>query len=382
MTSKNESDLEAQRISTEEEEEERLAILSEGTAAPAHQPAVDDDDDDAIIASSVPLHTPGSLRCSPAAARIVGIVFLILLATDVAQRFGWLRRMHHHPAAQTQQQRWVPTADILNSDSIPDLKFLDDVGDYGLQGLALDPHNQNILYEFHTMGVRVLELANDHNGIIQVVGVPRRRIYNATTDFPLIYDKPVAHIGGIDVAYSSRHGSEIWMATHSEGTSGEGALWAVHPETLDVQADRAVRVAYNLDWVAYHPDGILYFGEFFNVKSIQRVSIDTLEPLPDLILTLPDAYADDGLNYIQSAAFDPKGRLVLLGDDYQCTIFILDVQTGVLVASQGLLLGSETDGITFDRNRGSMLVGFNRQHSHEQVMGQEPMISVIQLDLK
>jgi hypothetical protein len=40
-----------------------------------------------------------------------------------------------------------------------------------------------------------------------------------------------------------------------------------------------------------------------------------------------------------------------------------------MAKSQPLLLGSETDGITFNKMANSMLVGFNREHSHEQVMG-------------
>jgi hypothetical protein len=230
-----------------------------------------------------------------------------------------------------------------------------------------------------------------------VVGLETSRIYT-TDDFPLIVQQPVAHIGGVDVSYSQMHDTEIWIATHSDnsivqGAAQEGALWAVDPMTLDVKTDRAVRVqGYNLDWVAYS-NGILYFGSFFTVTSIHRVAIDTLEPLDDLVIIFNSIYNDDdngnGLNFIQSAAFDHKGRLVLLGDDYQCTIYILDPHTGVLLSSQGLLLGSETDGLTFDLNRQGrgavsdsiMLVGFNRAHSHEQVMGQDPMISVIQLEL-
>ena len=401
MTSKDETDLEVQRLSREEE---RLPISS--AAAAAYQPVIvsdeDDDDDDefvAAVSSARPFRLNAGGLCLPMPGRslfvtVVSIVmmmllfcFLLLIATDISQRFGfgWLSRGKH-----TAVGRWVPTVDILNASGIADLQFLGDVGDYELQGLALDPNNQNILYEFHTLAARVLELSPHHHRTdddrIAVVRVQKRRTYNGTMDFPLIYNMPVAHIGGIDVAFSHSHGSEIWIATHSDGingsgSGGEGALWAVDPDTLDIKADRAVRVGYNLDWVAFW-DGVLYFGGFFNVKSVKRVSIDTLAPLPDLMLSLPDGYAEGGLNYIQSAAFDLEGRLVLLGDDYQCTIFVLDVDTGALVDSQGLLLGSETDGITFDQNRGNMLVGFNRRHSHEQVMGQEPMISVIQLDLR
>lgn len=140
---------------------------------------------------------------------------------------------------------------------------------------------------------------------------------------------------------------------------------------------------YYLDWVAHH-DGILYFGEFFNVQSIHRIDLETLQPLPDLELTLPDknGLKENGINYVQSAAFDSDGRLVLLGDDYQCTLYVIDIKSRDLVCTQGLLLGSETDGIAFDHQRQEILVGYNREHSHEQVMGMEPMVSVIRLALR
>jgi len=372
MASSNDFDMEAQRASSEEERRRPIPNTS-----PSYQPVISDEDEESSgFPTAAPAPAAAVARSNNyynGATIFVVILFCFLLATDVSRRIGW-------PAARRHpQQRWVPTADILNASGIRNLKFLGDVGDYGLQGLALDPRNETVLYQFHTLGARVMDLS-PRTDRTQVVGVRKSRTYNGTTDFPLIYNQPVAHIGGVDLAHSQNHGTEIWIATHSDGIHGEGALWAVDPETLDVKTDRAVRVDYNLDWVAYH-DGILYFGEFFNVQSVKRVSIDTLAPLTDLTLSLPDGYADGGLNYIQSASFDQKGRLVLLGDDYQCTVHMLDPATGALVGSQGLLLGSETDGITFDHNRGSMLVGFNRQHSHEQVMEQGPMISVIQLDL-
>ena len=282
--------------------------------------------------------------------------------------------------AQRKSLGWVAVTDLFHEnhrnnddDSSSLLHYVtDEVGNSGLQGLALDG---TVLYECHTNAVRVLRLHRDKD-VFVVQEISHSRVYNFTADFPLIHQQNVAHIGGVDIAHSKRHGTELWMATHSEGLRGEGALWAVDPVSLDPLPNRFVAVPYNLDWVAYH-EGVLYFGTFFNVTSVQRVDSDTLQPMPDLSLThLPDPTA--GLQFIQSAAvFD--NHLVLLSDDYQCTIYYIDLRSGEVVGSQGLLLGSETDGITFDPVTKTLLVGFNRQHSHEQVMGQPPMISIIQL---
>mmetsp|Transcript_6593 Transcript_6593/g.14460 ORF Transcript_6593/g.14460 Transcript_6593/m.14460 type:complete len:400 (+) Transcript_6593:115-1314(+) len=306
----------------------------------------------------------------------------ILLAADVSLRlFG--RRTSR--TSSLTSARWVPTVDILNASTsgVTDLKYLDDIDDNGLQGLAISSDGR-ILYEFHTMAVRVMQL-DDATGST-VIGVTKRRVYDGSVDFPPLIDDDggsleVRHVGGIDLAQSDEHGTEIWIATHSDGIDGRGALFAVDPDTLDVKTSRSVQVPYNLDWVAYR-DGVLYYGVFFNVKLIHRVLLSTLQPLPDLELSLPEHLREGGINYVQSAAFDLDGRLVLLGDDYQCTVYYIDVGSGAVLGTQALLLGSEVDGITFDRTRRTMLVGFNRQHSHEQVMQMEPMVSVIKLELR
>lgn len=271
-------------------------------------------------------------------------------------------------------KRWRPVVDVLNASNISTLKYSHDVGNSGLQGLAFN-RDCSILYEFHTLGVRVLNMNTTDSSVLSVA---KSRVYTSN-DFPVIYTKQIAHVGGIDYASSVENGQELWIATHSEGIDGEGAIVAVDPVSLSIKQDRMVRTHYNLDWVA-HSNGILYYGEFFHVKSVKRVSLATLEPLPDLQLQLPPHLSDAGLNYIQSAAIDLEGRLVLLGDDYQCTVYVVDIDNGNYIQSQALLLGSETDGITFNHQTRSMLVGFNRQHSHEQVMGQDDMISIIQLD--
>jgi hypothetical protein len=271
--------------------------------------------------------------------------------------------------------KWRPVVDIINASDIEELKYVHDVGEYGLQGLCFNS-DSTLLYEFHTLGARVLQLSNATGSI---TSLKESRVYTSD-EFPLIYNKQVAHIGGIDFAHSQIHGDEVWIATHSDGIDGEGAIIALDPLNLNIKTERMVRMQYNLDWVAHH-DGVLYFGIFFNVKAIKRVLLDSLEPLPDLVLELPLHLHTQGINYVQSAAFDPEGRLVLLGDDYQCTIHFIEVKTGKWLKSQPLLLGSETDGITFNKVTNSLLVGFNREHSHEQVMGEAPMVSVIELQL-
>ena len=242
--------------------------------------------------------------------------------------------------------------------------------------VCVSTRNRRSCTQFHTLGARVLQL---NNATGSITSVKKSRVYTSD-DFPVIYDKQVAHIGGIDYAHSPIHGEEVWIATHSDGIDGEGAIIAVDPFNLNIKKERMVRKRYNLDWVAYN-DGVLYFGSFFNVKSIKRVLLDTLEPLPDLELALPLHLQSQGINYVQSAAFDLEERLVLLGDDYQCTIHVIEAKTGEWLKSQPLLLGSETDGITFNKATKSMLIGLNRLHSHEQVMGEPPMVSVIELQL-
>lgn len=339
-----------------------------------------------------PPHLQNSTSCLPSlntTTKLLLVVICTLLGADVSLRVANKKSSYCSLDDDwtSGRRRFVPHRDILNQTSDEnDLKYTDDVGNYPLQGLAIGSnddgnHQKKLLYEVHTLAIRVLQLDGDND----VGNVRARRVWDGATDFPPLRNGAVvAHIGGVDLARSAAHGTELWLATHSDGTDGVGGLFAVDPTTLDVVRDRSVLTDYNLDWVAFS-NGVLYYGEFFNVRVVHRVAIDTLQVLDDLTLQLPDRLRGGGINYVQSAAFDFRGRLVLLGDDYQCTIYVLNVDTGELVHSQGLLLGSETDGITFVHSRGrenTMLVGFNRQHSHEQVMKQEPMVSVIQLVLQ
>ena len=310
------------------------------------------------------------------------------------------------------RRRWVTKLDILNATTTTtnsdldglNLKYAYDVNNSvtnGLQGLAIDPITQNVLYEVHTMSLRVLELgsngSNNDNGddevdnTIIVKSVKQTKIFTSD-DFPTLYNnETVRHIGGVDLANSSKYRKELWMAVHSDGINGMGALVAVDTHSLMPKLSRYVLWESNLDWVAYdssNDDGILYFGEFFNVNQIHRVKLDTLDVLSDLIIdtsnvTFLRAGGDGGgMDYIQSGTFDPNtGNLILLGDDYQSTIYEIDVDTGRIVNYQPLLLGSETDGITFWQDN-HLLVGVNRFHSHEQVMGDSPMVSIIELELE
>lgn len=328
-------------------------------------------------------------RCHKPLLLVLMILFSLLLMADVALRMTTM--------TTTTVRRWVPRRDLLfqnTNHSLSTLRYTWDVGNYSLQGLAVDSFSQQrvdstiLLYEVHTLSARVLQLQRSS---YTVQGVKNRRIWTAE-DFPLLLDDtPVAHIGGIDLCrYSSATdpNGELWMATHSDGIDGVGGLIAVDPDTLSYREGRKVLVDYNLDWVACSDnDDVLYFGEFFNVKRIHRVDLETLEPLPDLVVDFDryPQYAQEGINYVQSASFDTQGQLVLLGDDYQNTIYALDIHNddcnncAVLSSTQGLLLGSETDGIAFDRQRNTMLAGYNRQHSHEQVMGMDQMISIVEL---
>ena len=318
-----------------------------------------------------------------------------------------------------QNRRWVPVGDILNSTMTSDksdtttLKYATDIQNSaknGLQGLAYDK-DTNMLYQVHTMSIRLLQFSeandddDDDNNMIKIDSVSKTRMYTPD-DFPsLEQNLTVTHIGGIDLSYSKIHGQELWMAIHSDGIHGVGGIVAVDTSTLLPKHDRKMLTSVNIDWVV-HNNGILYYGGFFNVHSIRRVQLDTLEQSPDLVLdcaNYPHMDLSGGLNYIQSGAFDDDGNLVLLGDDYQSTIYYVDVESGHILSHQGLLVGGETDGITFynppksknnnksrRRNKhttsssttssSSMLVGLNRLHSHEQVMGDEPMVSIIQLE--
>ena len=381
-----------------DEEKERLPIHSPTSASSAYH----DEEDGLIRHQHTGISGSESKRQSPAChgrcfkplLLFVVVLLVLLLIVDVAMRTTTMT------TTSTTGRRWVPQRDLLFQDtnhSLSTLRYTWDLQNYSLQGLALDTFSQQhedsivLLYEVHTLSVRVLQL---HRSSYTVLGVKNRRIWTAEDFPPLLDDTPVAHIGGVDLCRHNRdtdRDDELWMATHSDGIDGVGGLIAVDPNTLSYREGRKVLVDYNLDWVACSDSaGVLYFGGFFNVKQIHRVDLETLEPLPDLVVDFDryPQYAQEGINYVQSASFDMEGQLVLLGDDYQNTIYSLEIPNdddddnnnrAVLSSSQGLLLGSETDGITFDTRRNTMLVGYNRQHSHEQVMGMDQMISIIEL---
>jgi hypothetical protein len=107
------------------------------------------------------------------------------------------------------------------------------VGEYGLQGLCFNS-DSTLLYEFHTLGARVLQLNNATGSIISL---KESRVYTSD-EFSVIYNKQVAHIdrciGGIDFAHSWIHGDEVWIAMHSDGIDGEGAIIALDPFNLNI----------------------------------------------------------------------------------------------------------------------------------------------------
>ncbi|KAL7529018.1 hypothetical protein ACHAWF_002807 [Thalassiosira exigua] len=352
----------------------------ESQRVPIADPDREDNDEEG------PLHDKSGGRADKAKRALIAALLLIV-AADAATRFRGVR-LSSPSSTNGEPNRWVPRGDLLNATPASEgLKFVRDVANHGLQGLALTPDG-DVLFEVHTLAARALRL-DPATGAIE--GVLGRRVWYGAADFPPLLPirnetTSVAHIGGVDVCTSANYGTELWMATHSDGIDGVGGLFAVDTASLDILPHRRVLVDYNLDWVACR-DGVLYFGEFFGVRKIHRADLDTLERLEDLPLDFSSFDGEfarrgvDWIDYVQSAAFDGESQLVLLGDDYQNTIYGFDVgeNQATLKYTQGLLLGSETDGIAFDNKRHRMLVGYNRQHSHEQVMGLDPMISIIEL---
>lgn len=284
---------------------------------------------------------------------------------------------------------WVPMLDVLNATLAGvdvDVKSVP-AGFGGLQGIALSADS---LYTFHTSGARVLALALVDGGVA-VAGVRAQRLYNLSRDFPMLVDLPVGHIGGIDLAPAPESGlggeeksAELWLATHAADIDRpQGALIAVDPTSLEPLPGRvAARTAErNLDWVAFGAaQNVLYYGEFFNVRQVLRVDASSLEPLSPLPIRFNDTdpHRVGGIQFVQSATVDhAAGTLVLLGDDYLNTIYTVDLATGLLLQYQPLLAGNEADGIALDPVRNFMYVGYNRQHSHEQTLGQNPFVSVL-----
>uniref|UniRef100_A0A7S3PFQ2 Phytase-like domain-containing protein n=2 Tax=Aplanochytrium stocchinoi TaxID=215587 RepID=A0A7S3PFQ2_9STRA len=145
----------------------------------------------------------------------------------------------------------------------------------------------------------------------------------------------------------------------------------------------------------------MFFGKFFNIKSLYRVDAETLkfsEELPiDLTLASP-ALKAGGLTFIQSATFLNDTHLILLCDDYVTTLHTLELRRNskgkdkdeiVYLRSNPLLAGNEADGLTANPTGNELFVGFNRQHAHETIpkpgsnssKGLPPMYSIYRYSL-
>lgn len=275
---------------------------------------------------------------------------------------GFLLLLFFFVGGKPREERWMPVRDIVNASGIQNLKTSSST--FGsLQGLA---SFEDKLFMFHTSGAQIVSITHD----LKIGHVLYSKRYDLSVDFPKLLNLHVTHIGGVDVSNSATYGKEVWLACHGDGLYGEGAIIAVDPETLQVIPNRIFKVlGFNIDWVAYRED-ILYFGEFFDIKRILRVNIDTLKRMPDLKVDAPS------ITFIQSASFF-NNALYLIGDDYETTLYKMNPLTGELISTQGLVMGNEVDGITF-RNQ-YMYVGFNREKSHEQVMGSLPFVSIVAL---
>lgn len=253
-------------------------------------------------------------------------------------------------------------------------------GDYprmgGLQGLAYDARTA-ILYQAHTHGLRKMQLDAD-DLVFQTE--TDARLYNQTTDFRLIPtadqgDLPIVHFGGI--AWID---GQVLLAAHTElladnQSAAGGVVVGVDAETLAPVPD--IFVAHNPyqanDWVAVDPvTRVGYAGTFFNVTRVLRFDVDTQRALPALDLSGGPA---DGVNFIQSAIVFQSSHLLLATNDFQTSLFYVDIETGRVVGRQSMLLGNEMDGLVQVADD-KLLMGFNRAHSHEH----ERLLSVVLLE--
>lgn len=164
----------------------------------------------------------------------------LLLVVDIALH---IRTSTTNKNAINNQRRWVPIVDMLNASIVGssstnsdterqqpaiDLKSLADVGNHTL----LENHDHStLLYEVHTLAVRVLELKEEDGSVQRLV---QSKVWTSD-DFPLLlHQQQVAHIGGVDLAHSDVHGTELWLATHSDGIHGMGGLIAVDTRALHI----------------------------------------------------------------------------------------------------------------------------------------------------
>ena len=70
----------------------------------------------------------------------------------------------------------------------------------------------------------------------------------------------------------------------------------------------------------------------------------------------------NGIQFVQGGTFGRDGRLWLVGDDYQSTLYKIDTSTGRLVSSQALLIGNDVGGLEYvPAPMDALLVGLNRE---------------------
>ena len=264
---------------------------------------------------------------------------------------------------------------------------------HGLQGLAMlprssssntnDPNMYVDLYQGHTRGLRQIQLRADDFSVVQVL---QERVYNMTTDFPSIRlangtALPLVHFGGITVIQTPARGKQVLLAAHTvldpiTSRDGAGIIVGVDATTFDF--DNSTTAAYNPhaanDWVTVdYSTGIGYTGTFFNVTHALRFRVDTLEDLEPLQFA-GQGLPKEGINYVQSATV--QGSTLLLGtNDFQGSLYHIDIGSGRVIGRQSLLLGNEMDGLLSISSH-QLLIGFNRHKSHEHI----PLESVILLE--
>ena len=284
---------------------------------------------------------------------------------------------------------WKPVRDLKRGPStgyFPVVEANSTLG--GLQGLAHSQEKHPVdsgegdifyLYEAQTRGMRIYQIQGVENDDDNEIYLDLRRTvsYSMDKDFPFIAGEfPLVHIGGIAHTASggNKHNNNtILLATHGELDSitirGPGALVRVDPNTLDVFETMPMLLERSddaYDWVAVDPsNGIGYAAEFFNITTIQRFNSSTFQKLDPMNLILPnkDTFPStaNGIQFIQSGTFGPDGHLLLLGDDYQTTLYKIDTVTGRLVSSQALLIGNEVDGLEYIPALDALLVGIHRK---------------------
>lgn len=311
------------------------------------------------------------------------VVSLSLVGTGLW--LGWWLNKHpfpKHPSLGDRIACYRPVVDIFHGvatstadDSLSPtgLSRYGKRGSGGIQGLGWLPPEQggdHTLYVGHTHAIRKVQLDPEDWHVVQF---SEQRIYNQTTEFPSIrlpdgQEHPIVHFGGITVIFTAERGTEVLFAAHTALDAhevGGGAVVGVRADTLEAHngtvAARNPHAAN--DWVAVdHATGIGYTGAFYNVTLALRFDLRTLEDLEPLNFT-GSGLSKQGINFIQSATV--QGSTLLLGtDDFQGSLYQVDLESGRVRGRQSLLLGKEMDGVV-SVGPDHILVGYNRWESRE-----------------